>query len=645
MNTTRHLGTDTQETSSPASALAIALELGCLAAWAAWVGRDLLDLNPFVWPAGNEFGTQIVSLHFWTDFTKCGLCALWNGWVNGGWPALADPFGSSLHPISAVSTLLFGVVNGAKLTVIASMWIAGLAQWWIAHSLHLGRIPRLWSSAIAIAGGHLVGKMELGAVGLVLSIATGSLVVAGILDLWLNGHPRSTPFLALAGAAAIVSGHGYIQFSILLWSIPTLLLAPKRKGAWNQYFIALVLALLISSVFLVPWLHFWPQAAKYVDTGFQAAQPFAFAFSNLVIHDWSFYFSTALDKWPYPYLYNLFIGWIPVGLAALALPLARVRDRRAIVFLIAGGLWLFWFASATPMRLMARWVPSIGDLRHTPIFAALAVPAFLGCSAYALDRLLRFRPPPSLRPTGREWQELGRLSVACVVAVVLLLSLKQVADFAIYPLATVDRSVGIGLLRPLRIDENQWTAFPFGEHLWTEMGVSLGFKVTGLATPWWWDQRPAPDPFLEITRHTSSLPGAVAGNIRGIPIYVHPDNQYASVVSIGQASSCQAQGIGGYITVECDNPKPGLLLVRENSWTGWRASMDGSPIPLKNDRWLTVDAPAGTHIYTFRYLPWDAVAGAFLSCFGWLGLWRLFSKARVKSRPRHSPLSALNNSM
>ena len=116
--------------------------------WAAFIGRAFLDMDPLVVPAGTEFGSQIQTSYFWDDVKQCGVCALWFGGEQGGLPALVDLHGSFLNPLVALVTILFGVVNGAKAMLVLSIWLTGVAQWWIAGSSTVGAVPRLFTAAV-----------------------------------------------------------------------------------------------------------------------------------------------------------------------------------------------------------------------------------------------------------------------------------------------------------------------------------------------------------------------------------------------------------------------------------------------------------------------------------------------------------------
>lgn len=84
----------------------------------------------------------------------------------------------------------------------------------------------------------------------------------------------------------------------------------------------------------------------------------------------------------------------------------------------------------------------------------------------------------------------------------------------------------------------------------------------------------------------------------------------------------------GEITVEVDTPAEAFLVLSESYITGWRATLDGAPLPLyaANHAFHAVRVPAGRHTVTFTYAPTSVVVGAWvtLSCLGVLvalGVW------------------------
>lgn len=47
--------------------IGIAVEVVLILLWALWVGREFLDFNENIVPKGREFGSAVVSHHFWTQ--------------------------------------------------------------------------------------------------------------------------------------------------------------------------------------------------------------------------------------------------------------------------------------------------------------------------------------------------------------------------------------------------------------------------------------------------------------------------------------------------------------------------------------------------------------------------------------------------
>src|SRR3990172_7609594 len=305
--------------------LGLILELAAIGIWALWIGRNLLDLDPHIWPAGREFGFQVYGLHLWEQLRACGLCALWNGMLNGGAPFLSDPFTGALHPIPALATLIAGVIGGAKITLLAALFLAGVGQWWLGRVIGLDRFSRVWTAPVATSRAHRGSHGDGGSASLPLSLAAVTLALASALDLGLNRTRRAAIRFGVLLGLAFLAGHGYYQVALVFWTpwIALLILSPRNRldPVWREYLLAFGLALLLAGIFLVPFLHFWPQAAKFTDPAFETSQPFEYIPLNLFIHDWEFLISPVLGKAPVPALNALYIGWPAVVLAIVASPL------------------------------------------------------------------------------------------------------------------------------------------------------------------------------------------------------------------------------------------------------------------------------------------------------------------------------------
>jgi hypothetical protein len=630
------LGTASQAIRAPQRWGPIA-ELGVILAWAIWLTRLYLNFDPAIWPSGREFGFQLQSHYLWTWLRECGLCALWNGGVNGGFPAFAETYGAPLHPLVALTSLIWGPLTSGKLMVTVSFFLAGAAQWWIARSMGLGLAARLWAGLAAVVGGHLAGRLELPGILVVVSTASTSLALAAMVDLGLTGRRRSAVLLGIMGAVAIVSGQGYLQATLIGWA-PLLLVfilddRLRPRPLWREYAIGLGLALLLAGVFLIPLIRFLPEFGKDGDMLFGAAQPLEYVPLNLVIRDIDFLKTEILGKLAFPHLYNLYVGWLPIALGALGLLLARRVDGRPLAFLILGSLVSFLLASALPFRWLVEQVPSLALIRHTPLMAGLAVPGVLAVAAYGLDRTLALTfPQLSLRLRQAEGDRALSLSTAWLIAIPLVLGLRTSFLHARSWLQTFDSRRIQAVAERWSSPTLEWVQPPWGEHGWVELAMAHGLKVSPVWFPWRWEGRYAPAPRIEATRGAAPETAAFLWSAEGVDAYLHEARHYAWVQGAGEPIGCSATGGAGDITVRCPNGPGGELTVEENSWSGWRAWVDGEPTQLLEGDRLRVHAPEGEHEFRFRYLPWDVPVGLLITLTGiglCVWLWREASVSRA----------------
>lgn len=608
-------------------------EMSAITLWAVWVGRAYLNMSPRILPPGSELGMSIHPHYIWTLLWECGACVLWNGFVNGGSPAFAELHAAVLHPIVIFTTLIWGGLNGAKVMIIASLAMAGIGQWWLARVMNLGWVARLWSAAMVVAGGHLAGRMQLGIVGLLLSTAACSLVLAPGLKLALSGKRRDTIWLGIALALAVVSGQGYMQLGLITAILPAFVVffvneQLQLRPIWREFALAGVLALLLAGIFLVPLAHFWPNFAKDINESFSFFQPIQNIPLNYVISDPDYYYSEVMGKLPYPWLYVQYIGWIPVLLALLPLRLARHAEQRVMLFfLVAMGL-ILWASSGAPVQLLQTVAPAFAaSIRFPNFIAGFGVPIILTLAAWGVDRLLKINRPVLLFVASSETNTQPQITVKLswlFTLVVLILALRSAYRFSQQWLITAVQYEGIHLvLNEIKTADTQWVTLPLGEHFWVPDAMAANLKLTSQARPARWQNRVYPPPFFDVTRAPpgEDNPTAVT-QVANAYIAHYPDNAYAYVVAGIERIPCQAKARGGNIDVVCQYDQPGTLFVTENLWSGWTVKRDGRWAVMGIGPWLNTAAPAGTHYYTFRYRPWDIVVGFSLTLTGiFLAVW------------------------
>jgi hypothetical protein len=598
------------------------IEIFIIGIWAFWVGRVYLDFDPNIIPSGREFLSAIQTHHLWTSFLDCGFCATWNGSVRGGYPAFADIHGSMLHPIVILTTLVFGVLNGAKVALILSLWIAGIAQWWIAKKLDLGTIPRLWSGGMAVVGGHIAGRMELGAFGVVLSTAMASLVFGAVLSITHGNKRRGSVLFGITLASALIAGQGYIQVG-LISTIPLLAIFIfdnnlQINDLWKYFLLGLIIAGLISAIFFVPFLHFAPNFAKYADLDFEAAQPLKYIPLNYVIDSHDFYLNESLDKFAFPHQYTLFIGWISMGLAVFGLTSKKI-SKQTKIFFVASSIVILLVSSGDLLKLVSFVWKGAGGIRHPTQIAGLTIPLILGLSSAGLDKLLKENwPIIDLKFSKDAEERVISIKTLWLIIIPLIFSLYQGYQFTKHWMSTQEQNPEVyQILKELNTDSLQWVQPPFGDHYYVEPAVRMGLKISPGIMTFRWANRIHPDAYLEAS-HSGVPEGAstILTKINAISIYKRPGNYYAAVVSSDQKTPCEAEGKGGHIYVTCFSDHSGQLVIKENNWNGWKARRDGGSVAITGNPWIMIDAPSGFHTYTLRYRPWDVPLGIGLSVIG-----------------------------
>jgi hypothetical protein len=299
-----------------------------------------------------------------------------------------------------------------------------------------------------------------------------------------------------------------------------------------------------------------------------------------------------------------------------------------------GALTMLWVASGVPMRWLTLAIPILSGFRHIAHVAVLAVPAILAIAGYGLDRLLEL-PWPQVRLGLSSASQLRGVSIslAWVLVIPTLSSLHATDAFDQTFLGSFDRSNVYQAMSALSTPSLQWVAVPLGEHYWIDPGLAAGLKLTGVAFHTSWRDRPVPAPLLEATRLTPDSDVSPWGYLWDLPIFLDPSSEYASVQAGSERFPCTAHGKGGDLRVTCRSPG-GTLVLRENRWTGWTATVNNQPVQLEDGPWLSVQVPEGTVEARFRYLPADAAVGVAMTLAGLVLLGVLW--ARTWRRPKEA---------
>jgi len=125
---------------------------------------------------------------------------------------------------------------------------------------------------------------------------------------------------------------------------------------------------------------------------------------------------------------------------------------------------------------------------------------------------------------------------------------------------------------------------------------------------------------------------------------VAADFDPAQTAILATEPGCAVGGDGGMaalegyspnrVTIHVDAGDPGLLVLTDQWYPGWQATVDGNPAEvLRADTvFRAVCVPEGQHTVTFRYRPASLRRGALISLVGWLALAVAWTAGRQKNR-------------
>ena len=102
---------------------------------------------------------------------RYGEIPLWNPYMLTGFPLAGDPVSHFWNPVATAPVLLWGGVNGMKVSLYLSLLIAGFGQWFLAHVFGLRGLIRLWAGLLFALSGGLALLLWLGWYELLVGVA------------------------------------------------------------------------------------------------------------------------------------------------------------------------------------------------------------------------------------------------------------------------------------------------------------------------------------------------------------------------------------------------------------------------------------------------------------------------------------------
>lgn len=582
---------------------------------------------------------------------RYGEIPLWNPYMVTGFPHAGDLINHFWNPVATLPVLVWGGINGMKISIFLSLLVAAFGQWYLAHTFGIRGFVRLWAGLMFALSGGLALLWRLGWYELLVGAAWFPWCFA---LLWRALHSRSHRSVVLAAVAialVVTTGGGYYPLYLAV-TLTVLTLAtlfgqrPTERGRrFRRATAVAILAAGLSAVYLVPLadgLRYTRRDAP-PDVTQVNSQPIPYALFNYVVGDESWFTTAALNR-------SSGFGWFYIGalpLLALAfLPWLFGRfswRRRGILTLLALLLvLLLWQANRhLPVRLLYDFVPFLLTFRFPNRLLIIATIPLVVLAAMSIQGLLVWlrRGQRGLRlgvsgaaRDGQRWRGVPVIVALNVsVGLVLLVALTNVyqvnKSFAMHPsnrpasagnvlawLRNEDPStyyINIGGSMPLW----SWVAHAYELEM-PVINFRYNRRVLSMDAQFGPDSPFHAEPKYVITGQGQPEPeGAIFLTSRnGVNIWHQPQAlpfAFAVADPTGPVDRETARELPGridgpnrVIVSDATGAAGDRLVVLVSDYPGWRLTVDGEEaalVPLNG--YLGAAMEPGTHTYVFEFRP------------------------------------------
>lgn len=364
----------------------------------------------FTFPGNQLLFDQVYVFYPWKHFTATSLdqgrLPLWNPYINGGQPFLANAQSALFSPFNLIS-YLFSLNTSFIVTALLPLFVAGLFTYLLAREIGVSKIGSLASMiAFSFSGpmivwlGHPLPKIVAWLPALLFfseraltrkswpySIAMGATI--GVQ--FLAGHPETSFHVMLVWFAYCV----YRTVTLHGWR-PSQLASPGIKIAT-----ATIIGLMASAVQLLPFLEFLRRSTILSARATEPKPPLLVTLF-LDWHHWPTaitallpqFFGTPLNgSYWYPYSnYNeqtLYVGILPLALAIVSAVCAfkgrrspdKKRNGRPMLFFLGLAILSFGIALRFPLFNLINQLPffelvSHNRLRNVYVFSIAILAGF-----------------------------------------------------------------------------------------------------------------------------------------------------------------------------------------------------------------------------------------------------------------------------
>lgn len=582
----------------------------------------------YIVPMGGEYARSMHSFYTWDYLLACGECAWWSN-IIGGYPNFAELFGSFVHPLSIVNSMIWGAVAGSSMTVAMSFLLIMFTGWWFAYELNVHVIARIWYAAAVMLGGHMMSRLEVGSIGMPLSIASAWLFIVLALGYIHSPSRIRALVIGIAAGALLLSGQGYMQFAIALslplwaWYAYTQQLFVRHPKLWRDATWVAVIALCMAAPIYVSSVF----TSGLYDKETEISGIFNMSISqiivNLFIDDFDVVKSDVYNNFAYPWAYSTYIGvtafvfavagyqWLNDHRHKLLYRTFAIMSVCAVV--IASGYPNTWLIQLEIQPL----TNFVAGLRYIILFNAFLALGILTMAMLGIHGLLTTKLI--------EWpaavQRVAWIPIKAILVVALLISnVHSMSRFGHNWLDEINRYEPqvVDIINDIKaqpigyIHAPDWLAIPL---------MSNNIKISEMIFSWWMVQYKFPPPAYVFSNEPQQGFEVIKAYTDGWVLYRtnNPNAVYAQVFpNKGQATPCTVDyALAGMVDLTCTTESGGLLVVLEHDMPEWRATVNTQVVqPSVGTGWISLNVPAGTSTIQLRYQPWYVIPSLLIGLFG-----------------------------
>lgn len=413
----------------------IVLELAVLLIAAGWALSDLLDLNPMLRLRGTEYeyltSSAFTVAQAWSEH---GYIPMWQPYFSYGEPLIEWGFSSVLSPLVTFPALIFGAINGIKISLLLHVMIGGVGGWVLGRVLGLGTVGRVLLGLLMIGRGNLAGLMSEGFFQLTVSQAFMPFALAAVFAI-IRFPEKRYPVILMGAAFALqlFTGNVYyilptalIAASVMLFYAVELERDPSGRLRLKadrrlliRFVVAILFAVLLSTAVLLPLVIQSDYVVGHVPLG---ARQWA-AWRRDLLQIFTQFFAGTSDRYtgvmrtPQDYHAYVLPAWFALAIFVLLPPIRRLHresfenSRR---FWVLALFWIvffiLWAVALNPIivTLSQSFLTILGRWRYPARMIAPAAFLIAVLAAVRIDGLWQ------AIARGRAW--LSRAFAAIIIA-------------------------------------------------------------------------------------------------------------------------------------------------------------------------------------------------------------------------------------